>query len=302
MCCVSWDKPWWRSVLEQAAPRLWDVWHLYLTPPAERPLYRVLKKFPTFELREYYPRLAIQLESVDSRPDDDKAQLPSAQQQGAGGSAAFTDLAWVLPDFAFTDELKLQGRAQYRETYVTTSPVEVAVESIKGWLPPTTSSNDQQQQEGVTAKRIRWHIPMPSHLGFDTSALPDCAKRDEFNASTGDAARYVLEGRRVMAVRPFKGLSQTEKYAHARRLLLRFVQKEGLRTVKNASNKSRVWVWQNNMKAGFNMDGHLCLAIYEQPNYTEMGEIAVQVDCPDPESFLAAAADGSSSSRTDASL
>lgn len=28
-----------------------------------------------------------------------------------------------------------------------------------------------------------------------------------------------------MAVRPFKGMSQTPMYAHARRLLLRFVQK-----------------------------------------------------------------------------
>lgn len=61
---------------------------------------------------------------------------------------------------------------------------------------------------------------------------------------------------------------------------------EGLSTVKNEANKSKVWVLQRSVKAGWNMGGHLCLAIYEQPSYTETGEIAVQVDCADPEAYL----------------
>ena len=250
-----WDYPWWRTALEQASPRGWDLWHLYLTPPAEKPLYRVVKKYPALEIREYYPRLVIELESYDARP-----------------GVRFTEYAWVLPDCAFTDELKLQGRAQYRETYVTTSPIESCVESVQ-WSGPA-----QGKGAAVPAKRIRWHVAVPSHLGHDISLLPTPEMKP--NATLGEAGRYVLQPRRYVAVRPFKGQTQSENYATARRWLLSWCQKEGLRTVRNEVGKSQVWVQQHSMKAGFNMAGNFCLGIYEQPSYSDWGEISVEVEDP----------------------
>lgn len=245
-----WDKPWWRSSLEQALPRAWDMWHLFLTPPSEKPLYRVVRRFHAIELREYYPRLVVELETQDTRE-----------------GKKFTDLAWVLPDFGFTDELKLQGRAQYRETYVTTSPLEVCVESTE-WAPPGG--------QPVPSKRVRWHVPLPSHVGLNASALPEPMLSP--NATMGEVGRYVLQPRRLVAVRPFSGQAQTANYGNARRWLLEFVKREGLRTVRNERGRSPVWVLRNNMKAGFNMAGHFCLGIYEQPSYSERGEIAVEID------------------------
>lgn len=250
-----WDHEWWRTALEQASPRGWDLWHLYLTPPAEKPLYRVVKKFPALEIREYYPRLVIELESYDARPD-----------------VRFTEFAWILPDFAFTDELKLQGKAQYRETYVTTSPIETCVESVS-W-----TKGEGRGAMTMPAKRIRWHVPVPSHLGHDVSTLPIPEKKPD--QEYGEAGKYVLQPRRFMAVRTYKGQTQTENYATARRWLLSWCQKEGLRTVKNEVGKSRVWVQAHNMKAGFNMAGSFCLGIYEQPSYSDWGEIAVEVEEP----------------------
>lgn len=249
----KWDKPWWKVALEQAAPRGWDLWHLYLTPPSEKPLYKVLKKFDALEIREYYPRVVIELETYDARP-----------------AVKFTEFAWVLPDFAFTDELKLQGKAQYRETYLTTSPIESCVESV-AW-----QKEEGQEEVAVPAKKIRWHVPVPSHLGHDVTALPTPSRNT--NATTGDAGRYVLQPRRYVAVRTFKGQTQTEEYSNARRWLLSWCQKEKLQTVRNAMGKSQVWVQQHNMKAGFNMAGHFCLGIYEQPSYSDWGEIAVEVE------------------------
>lgn len=178
-CLLRWEKPWWKCALEQALPRFWDVWHLYLTPPAERPLYRVLKTFDTFELREYFPRLVLQLEMADARNLEEEGEDagPNADVRSQG----LTDLAWCLPDFAFTDELKLQGRAQYRETYVTTSPLEVAVESVKDW-------GAEEGGQGRPAKRITWKVAMPTQLGFNTSALPGYEGRS-MNASWGEGAR-----------------------------------------------------------------------------------------------------------------
>jgi hypothetical protein len=250
-----WDTPWWRAALEQASPRGWDLWHLYLTPPAEKPLYRVVQRLPAVEVREYYPRAVIELETHDTRP-----------------KLRYTELAWLLPDFAFTDELKLQGRAQYRETYVTTGPVASCVESV--------------EFDGQSAKRVRWHVPLPSHVGMDVAGLPSPPFKEEgMNATVGDAGRYVVEGRRFVAVRTFKGLTQTDNYGTARRWLLSWCQREGLRTVRNPqTGKSQVWVAQHNMKAGFNMAGRFCLGIYEQPSYSDWGEIAVEVE-PDPRFF-----------------
>ncbi len=254
----KWAKPWWQVALAQAAPKPWDLWHLYLTPPAEKPLYRVVEKLPAVEIREYYPRLVIELEVHDARPD-----------------LQYTEYAWVLPDFAFTDELKLQGRAQYRETYVTTSPIESCVESVQ-WAPPSPQAGGQPGSS-VPAKRIRFHIPVPSHLGFDPATLPQPPVKGTDTAA-GEAGRYVLQPRRFVAVRTFKGQSQTEQYGTARRWLLSWVQKEGLKTAKNAMGRSQVWVQQHNMKAGFNMAGNFCLGIYEQPSYSDWGEIAVEVE------------------------
>jgi hypothetical protein len=90
--------------------------------------------------------------------------------------------------------------------------------------------------------------------------------------------RYVLEGPRVVAVMPFRGRTQTPNYSNARKTLLQWAKREGLRTVKNEKGKSRVWVYQHGTKAGFNMAGSLCLGIYEQPWYSDAGEIAVELD------------------------
>lgn len=257
----QWHKPWWRVVLEQASPKGWDLWHLYLTPPAEKPLYRVVKKLSAVEIREYYPRLVIELEQHDARPD-----------------VQYTEWAWILPDFAFTDELKLQGRAQYRETYVATSPVESCVERVD-WSPPSPPTGGQQPASSVAARRIRHHVPVPSHLGLDplSPRLPSPSAKD-VDTEAGQAGRYVLQPRRFMAVRAFKGLTQTQEYGASRRLLLEWCGKEGLRTVKNEKGKSRVWVQQHGMKAGFNMQGNFCLGIYEQASYSDWGEIAVEVE------------------------
>ncbi|GAB5030424.1 soul heme-binding protein [Nannochloropsis oceanica] len=256
----KWDKPWWRVALEQASPRAWDLWHLYLTPPAEKSLYRVVKKLAAVEIREYYPRLVLELEQHDARPD-----------------IRFTELAWVLPDFAFTDELKLQGKAQYRETYVTTSPVESCVESVD-WSPPSPQLRGLQTASSVPAKRIRHHVPVPSHLGLDpvSNRLPSPPVKG-VETEQGQAGRYVLQPTRYMAVRRFKGWTQTDQYSTARRWLLKWCAKEGLKTTRNEMGKSRVWVQQHNMKAGFNMAGAFCLGIYEQPSYSDWGEIAVEV-------------------------
>lgn len=249
-----WDRPWWKAALEQASPRGWDLWHLYLTPPAEKPLYRVVQRYAAVEVREYYPRAVVELETHDPRP-----------------GVKYTELAWLLPDFAFTDELKLQGRAQYRETYMTTGPVESCVESV--------------DFAGAPAKRIRWRVPLPSHLGMDVAALPTPPHKAELNATVGDAGRYVVEGRRFVAVRTFKGLTQTDNYGTARRWLLSWCQREGLATKRNPqTGKSQVWVGQHNMKAGFNMAGNFCLGIYEQPSYSEWGEISVELE-PDARFF-----------------
>jgi len=252
----AWAAPWWQTALEQAAPRGWDLWHLYLTPPAERPLYRVVQRLAAVEIREYYPRAVVELETHDTR-----------------AGIKYTELAWLLPDFAFTDELKLQGRAQYRETYVTTSPVESCVESV--------------DFAGAPAKRIRWHVPLPSHLGMavagasatPTPGLPQPPHKAELNTTVGDAGRYVVQGRRFVAVRTFKGLTQTDNYGTARRWLLSWCQKESLQTRRNPqTGKSQVWVGQHNMKAGFNMAGSFCLGIYEQPSYSDWGEISVELE------------------------
>lgn len=257
----KWDKPWWRVALEQASPRAWDLWHLYLTPPAEKPLYRVVKQLAAVEIREYYPRLVLELEQHDARPE-----------------IRFTELAWVLPDFAFTDELKLQGKAQYRETYVTTSPIESCVESVD-WSPPSPQLGGLQPTSSIPAKRIRHHVPVPSHLGLNpvSERLPFPPVKG-VETEQGQAGRYVLQPTRFLAVRRYRGLTQTDQYSTARRWLLKWCAKEGLKTTRNEMGKSRVWVQQHNMKAGFNMAGSFCLGIYEQPSYSDWGEIAVQVE------------------------
>jgi hypothetical protein len=163
--------PWVQAVASQLIPRWWDVWHLYLTPPAEKPLYRVVKKLAALEVREYYPRVAVEAEVFDVR------------------ARPRTEWAWVLPEAAFTDELRLQGRAEFRETYVTTSPIEVCVESVD-WVPPVEAGLNLTGGAALPAKRIRWSVPLPSHLGFNVSGLPPCETKEK-NATLGEACRYV---------------------------------------------------------------------------------------------------------------
>lgn len=252
----KWDSPLLGVVIPQTIPRFWDVWHLYMTPPAEKPLYRVLRKYSGgLELREYFPRLVLEAQAIDSRPN----------QQ-------FTDFVGTIPPSVFTDELQLAGKSEYRETYVTTSPLEIAVESYD-WTPPPEAKKDTT--EPIPSKRVLWTMPMPSHLGLSTSKLP--VPISEPNHEEGEKGRHVVQGKRLVAVRTFKGTPQNEQYKNARKDLLALVKKEGLETVRTSKGRSRVWVYRNDMKLGFNLQGHLSIAHWEQKMYTDNNEIAVEV-------------------------
>ena len=66
----KWDEPLLLTVLRDTWPRFWDVWHLYMTPPSEKPLYRVVGRYGGgLELREYYPRLVLEAQAIDTKAD-----------------------------------------------------------------------------------------------------------------------------------------------------------------------------------------------------------------------------------------
>lgn len=246
----------------QILPRFWDVWHLYSIPPSERSLYRVLEKKGDLEIREYIPRLALEVQRVDIT---NPARVEGAQ---------------FLPFSAFTTSIQLKGKQKYRESWCTTSPLEVCVESYDFEKVEDGGFDmngvKQARSKVIPTKRVTWHMSVPTKIGYNPEVPPPT--ESEPDRSAGERAQHVQQGKRIVAVMKYKGEPQDESYIDSRKKLLDAVKGAGYRTVTNSKGKSRVWIYMNGLKAGFSDVGALGVLCSTQSLYRPGNEIAVQLE------------------------
>merc|ERR1712146_497469 len=102
---------------------------------------------------------------------------------------------------------------------------------------------------------------------------------EDTTVSQTKTKEYKLQAKRKVAVLQLKGDPQGETYFKRRRDLLELVKdKLGYETIKNPeTQKSRVWVYQHGLKVGYNVDGQLGMAAYEQSKYSKSNEIVVEL-------------------------
>ena len=242
------------------------------------------------EIREYPSRMVIEASYTD---ETNPRRMPVAS---------------VLPEHIFSTSLQLKGKAKNREEYITTSPVEVCTESLEMEL---TKKSSRLKMDGssiyvtrkIPVKRSTWRVPLPSHIGRYSiitnekngdqrvvvkSTLPELIEhpteeneglQEDIQISDMRTKEYKFQPKRKVAVLKMKCDPQGENYFQRRKDLLEFVKdKLGYETAKNPeTQKSRVWVYQHGLKVGFNVDGQLGMAAYEQSKYSKSNEIVVEL-------------------------
>ena len=105
----------WGLVTAQVLPRLNDLLNVYTSPHAERPPWRKVEGRRGYDVYEASAGAALVC-SVDL---DGSVEADVERTQGS-----------FLPNEAFAEPLKFKG--QYGDPFITTSPLEVTVETIGG--------------------------------------------------------------------------------------------------------------------------------------------------------------------------
>eukprot|EP00588_Corethron_pennatum_P034440 CAMPEP_0194349538 /NCGR_PEP_ID=MMETSP0171-20130528/107146_1 /TAXON_ID=218684 /ORGANISM="Corethron pennatum, Strain L29A3" /LENGTH=518 /DNA_ID=CAMNT_0039117003 /DNA_START=64 /DNA_END=1620 /DNA_ORIENTATION=- len=245
------------SVYDQIGPKFWDIYHLLMTPPAQRlpkiPLDAPL--FANYAVYEIPPHASL------------CATLPDP---GRNKRATQT-----LPMHAFAAYIRTAGNPA--QSYETTGPITIAI--------------------AKKPNIITWSVPVPPSvyraarvpLG-ETEVATDAPGTLERNAYTGDSEAtlddegrtltYAVAPRRRVATVPFAGTPQDDAVAEVRRKLYESVVKDGKYAVKIGEDGRPLFFYrQNNAVACWTDDG-LGMGVYAWiPRIVKCHEVGLELEC-----------------------
>jgi len=287
------------SLSSQLPPRFWDVYHIGMTPSAEKdPRFKspltssssLLKGnkgkkglISNYNLSYLPPRLVTEPTLIDTNGREGRT-------------------AQALPNHGFTTAIKTMGRM--KEVFVPVSPIEITISkgdegSLVKWsvpVPPEFASNSV--------------LPLPvldgdsdddeADVNDDSSAIETVednkTRSKEFSSpyTTGTSARpapkplqslscsYSLRPNRLVATLPYAGNPQDEEVTQLRRQLYQdVVEKDGFTPKLDPVTKRPVFFfWQNDSKACFTRAGGLGMAVYEwRADWSKSNEVGIELEC-----------------------
>jgi len=283
------------SLSSQLSPRFWDVYHIGMSPSAERdPRLTALSNsqlstsrgkglLSSYTLSHLPPRLVTEPALVDT-------------------NGRFGRAAQALPNHAFTTAIKTLG--PNKEEFVPVSPIEVSISKV----------------EGQNGSLIKWTVPVPPEFA-SKAVLPlpvieeEEEEEEEDNASNDDAVassstnppsqtsspyssripntpapeapqslqcNYSLRPPRLVATLPYAGNPQDEEVTELRRQLYQqVVENDGFKPKLDPVTKRPVFFfWMNDAKACFTRAGGLGMAVYEwRADWAKANEIGIELEC-----------------------
>uniref|UniRef100_A0A7S2I5R8 Uncharacterized protein n=1 Tax=Helicotheca tamesis TaxID=374047 RepID=A0A7S2I5R8_9STRA len=241
------------ALSSQLLPRFWDLYHIGMTPAAERsPLLPPTKSSSSFlapyKLYELPPRLYCE------------TTLPSSLREYREAD--------VIPNHAFVTAIKTMG--PNKQTYVTTTPVQVSI--IRR---PSSSSSSSSPDKKTSKNVIQWNIPLPPQFTSNpTLPLPSSDNNDD------ETCTYQYQpSKRLIATLPYNGSIQDNEITVARKKLYDAVVKDGYKPVLDKdSGRPKFFVYYNDVKACFTRDG-LGMAVYEwRPDFGRGNEVGIELE------------------------
>mmetsp|Transcript_4895 Transcript_4895/g.7383 ORF Transcript_4895/g.7383 Transcript_4895/m.7383 type:complete len:438 (-) Transcript_4895:82-1395(-) len=259
----EWDTNWGELFSTQFLPKPWDVYHLFLTPPADMPFYKVVERggkgSSKYEIRDYAPRVVIEGKITD--PSNSREDM----------------LAQALPNWIFTGFLRMSGRKP--EEYSPTSPTELQITS-------QLVSSEEEGKDPERKTRVTWRVGTPQEHGLDIDnedQFPNPQNFEELEEEDFlDAeVQYVLDGWRRIAVTPFNGGAQDIEVVQIRAQLLEQVVEAGYTPATFDNGRPKFSFLQYNIKHAFNSKNQLAVAMYEpRPFFGDGNEVLLELERP----------------------
>lgn len=168
--------------------------------------------------------------------------------------------AQALPMHCFTTVIKTMGPT--KQSYVTTSPVEVRLEKT-----------DEGEND------IVWSVGVPPLVSSQMN-LPLPIYDDDEGEEEGEMASacYEYQPRRLVATLPYGGYPQDEEVAKVRKRLYDAVMEDGL-ALKGGT--PQFFFWQNDAKACF-VERGLGMAVYEwRPKLSQGNAVGLELELDD---------------------
>mmetsp|Transcript_21456 Transcript_21456/g.36416 ORF Transcript_21456/g.36416 Transcript_21456/m.36416 type:complete len:561 (+) Transcript_21456:109-1791(+) len=283
------------SLTSQLSPRFWDVYHIGMSPSAERDP-RLTNLSPSqlstsrgnkgllssYTLSHLPPRLVTEPSLVDT-------------------NGRFGRTAQALPNHGFTTAIKTMG--PNKEEFVPVSPIEVSISKVDG-------------QDGSL---IKWTVPVPPEFAskavLPLPVIEEGEDDEQDNTSNDDAlatssantpsktsspyssrgpntpapedpqslkCNYSLRPPRLVATLSYAGNPQDEEVTELRRQLYQqVVENDGFKPKLDPETKRPVFFfWMNDAKACFTRAGGLGMAVYEwRADWAKTNEIGIELEC-----------------------
>jgi hypothetical protein len=229
------------TIQKQILPRLWDLYHIGMTPTAElspKLNERAGGLFSGYTVAERPPRLVLQPTLLD---------LGSREDFNAG----------ILPNHAFSCVIKTMGPTKQRFTPVTGVQVQL--------IP------------GNAGLKLQWSIPIAvEYASNPVLVLP--GSDHELDNRAAPACSYMLQPRRKVATVPYGGGPQDAAISDMRKKLYEQVVKDGLKPVLDSSGRPIFFFTMNSVKACYTEEG-LGMAVYEwRPQFTQPNDVGIELE------------------------
>jgi len=236
------------ALSNQLLPRFWDLYHIGMTPAAEKsPLLPPSKASAGFlapyELYELPPRLYC------------TTTLPSSKREYREAD--------VIPNHAFVTAIKTMG--PNKQTYTPVSPIQVSINRVK----------EPKDEGGGSKNEIEWNIPLsPQFTCNPTLPLPSLSKK------RGETCTYKYNpSSKLIATVPYNKSVQDEDISSVRKTLYDAVIKDGLKPkISDVDGRPKFFVFQNDVKACFTKDG-MGMAVYEwRPDFAKGNVVGIELE------------------------
>lgn len=225
-------------VSPQIKPRFWDLYHIGMTPSAERTQKLQFQKKRGYQVYEIPPRLVTS---------------PSMLETGIREDAN----AESVPNHAFSCIIKTMGPK--RQRYVPTTPIEVQI------IP----KRDQLQ--------FKWTIPLATEF-MTNSELPLAGRDKETAMSCDPQCRYEFHQRRRVATMHYGGYPQDAEIANFRKKLYEKVVKDGLQPKLDENGRPVFFFVQNEVKACYTSEGLGMCVYEWRSKATKPDEIGIELE------------------------